>query len=129
MFNKKLKKEINSLKSKIKSLEDEKDIEYNLRLVALNEMRTSKLNHKVCVERIKELNAENARLAGIVGEYQQDLTRNTEKLQSAILENEELKKKIQKYYEYERQFRKKIKDLTEENESLRIQNQLLKALI
>lgn len=121
----------------------------NQRKIAESEMRLSKANHKLCIDKIKKLeadiadrirytvelekivtklNEENDSLAGIVGGYQQELTRNTEKLKTAILKAEELEKRIQKYYEYERQFRKKIKELTEENKSLQIQNLLLKAI-
>ena len=147
---KKLNQEIDNLKQEIENLKIDKDVEHDIRLVAESEMRTAKINHRLCVNKINELEAdiadrmrytaelegmvteldeENDRLAGIVGEYQQGLTRNTEKLKAAILKNEELEKKIQKYYEYEKSFRKQLKEKDAEISSLKAQNELQKAIM
>ena len=147
---KKLNKEIDRLKWENENLKTDRDIEHTQRLLAEGEMRKSKANHRLCVDKINELEAdiadrmrytaelegmvteldeENDRLAGIVGEYQQGLTRNTEKLKAAILKNEELEKKIQKYYEYEKSFRKQLKEKDAEISSLKAQNELQKAII
>ena len=145
-----LKAEIDNLKWDIENLKIDKDVEHKQRLLAESEMRLSKANHKLCVDKIKELEAdiadrmrytaelegmiteldeENDRLAGIVGEYQQGLTRNTEKLKAAILKNEKLEKKIQKYYEYEKSFRKQLKEKDAEISSLKAQNEIQRAII
>lgn len=147
---KQFKEEIARLKLDIEGLKVDKDIIDNQRKIAEGEMKTAKINHRLCVDRIKELEAdiadrmrytaeledmvteldeENDRLAEIVGEYQQGLARNTEKLKTAILENEDLNKKIQKYYEYEKSFRKQLKEKDAEISSLKAQNEIQRAVI
>lgn len=96
---KQLKEEIARLILDIEGLKIDKDIIDNQRKIAEGEMRLSKANHKLCVDRIKELEADiadriryTAELEGMVTELDEE----NEKLTIQIKINKNYIKNLEK---------------------------------
>ena len=111
----KIIKENEILEEKIKTLNDTiKNAELNFIIKENEKCKLMKSMVEKNIE-IRKLKDKNTELQGNVV--------------SLVAQNQELEKKIQKYYEYEKSFRKQLKEKDAEISSLKTQNEIQRAVI
>ena len=119
---KKLENEVDRLFWEVENLKIDKDVEHNQRLLAESEMGTAKINHKLCVDKIKELEADIANRMRYTVKLEEMVTKLDE-------ENEILKEALKGEETFSSILSTYNDKLNKENEKLKTQTEINKNYI